>query len=146
MLVGSPDLGLEGHACRPPVCQRQRRLYSSNWWYLVSYRRLVSGQVAQRGLQRHWRSYRPLGLCGEKGSGKADGEQVQWPLQGVGVGQQCVEDPGGREGGCRQQGPPEDLGREAPKAAMPPRRGRRRTDSVVSVSSTFVAVKSDGPV
>ena len=32
---------------------------------------------------------------------------VQWPLQGVGAGQQGLEGPGGRPGGDHQQGPPQ---------------------------------------
>ena len=40
-----------------------------------------------------------LGLHGERGGIQAHGGQVQWPLQGVGAGQQGVETPGGGEGG-----------------------------------------------
>ena len=74
----------------------------------------------------------------------ANGRQVQRPLQGVGVGQQGMEDSGGREGGCYQQGPSEaSPGQRGPKAFVPPRRGRPRT---VSAASTSEAAKLVGPV
>ena len=78
---------------------------------------------------------------------QANGRQVQRPLQGVGAGQQGVEDPGGREGGCRLQGPPEaSPGQRGPQGPVQSRHRRPRTASVVSVASAPVAGKPGGPV